>query len=269
METGISFTEFSYQLLQGYDFQWLFNNKDCRLQMGGSDQWGNITSGTELIRRMGGQEDAYALTTPLLTKSDGTKFGKSEGGNIWLDSERTSPYQFYQFLVNQSDEDSPKLIRRLTFLDKSTIENIEAEHALDPALRLLQRKLAEEVTIMVHGMEGFETARLTTEVLFGKGTINELENISQEQFDQVFSGVPRASIEGLNSTDDWAGILSIGVKNQVFPSKGEAKKMIQAGAVQINKTKIDLSTNLDLPKIRGKYWLIQKGKKNYYLLEVL
>jgi tyrosyl-tRNA synthetase len=268
MESGISFTEFSYQLLQGYDYQWLYENKNCRLQMGGSDQWGNITSGTELIRRMGGQDEAFALTTPLLTKSDGSKFGKSESGNIWLDQERTSPYQFYQFFVNQSDEDSPKLLRRLTFLDQKTIEEVESQHSLDPGQRLAQKKLAAEITQMVHGVEGLKTAILTTEVLFGKGSIEELETISDIQFDQVFEGVPRAIISQSELEDDWAGILSGNCNQLIFPSKGEARKMIQAGAVQVNKIKISDQKPIEIPKLRNRYWLVQKGKKNYFLLQI-
>lgn len=267
METGISFTEFSYQLLQGYDYQWLFENKGCRLQMGGSDQWGNITSGTELIRRMGGKEEAYALTTPLLTKSDGSKFGKSESGNIWLDPERTSPYQFYQFLLNQTDEDSPKLLRRLTFMDQKTIENLESEHAQNPGMRLAQKKLAEEVTQMVHGVDGLKTAKLTTEVLFGKGRMEELEQISESQFDQVFAGVPKGKIQFSEDLKDWVGLLSVGCRELVFPSKSEARKMIQSNAIQINQTKINLDSSIDIAPLRGKFYLVQKGKKQYYLLE--
>lgn len=267
METGISFTEFSYQLLQGFDFQWLYTNKNVRLQMGGSDQWGNITSGTELIRRMGGNSEAFALTTPLLTKSDGTKFGKSEGGNIWLDPAKTSPYQMYQFLINQSDEDSPKLLRRLTFLDQNTIVNIEQKHGENPAERLMQKRLAEEITRMVHGESGLTTAKLTTEVLFGKGEISALETISDDEFEQVMDGVPRAVIEVGFSENDWPGILSSGCQQLVFPSRNEARKMIQAGAVQVNKVKLVADNMPDLPLLRHRFWLIQKGKKNYFLLE--
>lgn len=269
METGISFTEFSYQLLQGYDYQWLYENKNCRLQMGGSDQWGNITSGTELIRRMGGEHEAFALTTPLLTKSDGTKFGKSESGNIWLNPERTSPYLFYQFFLNQSDEDCPKLLRRLTFLPKETIEEVETQHAIDPGQRLAQKKLAIEITKMVHGEDGLKTAILTTEVLFGKGSINELETISDLQFEQVFAGVPRATLNKAELNDDWAGILSVGCNQLIFPSKGEARKMIQAGAVQVNKMKLISQLPSEIQKLRNQFWLVQKGKKNYYLLELI
>ena len=268
LENGISFTEFSYQLLQGYDFRWLFENKNCRLQMGGSDQWGNITAGTELIRRMGGEQDAFALTTPLVTKSDGSKFGKSESGALWLDSRMTSPYQLYQFLLNTGDDEAPVLLRRLTFVPMEEILTLEVQHNLDPSLRLAQKKLASELTLMIHGESGLHSARLTTEVLFGKGAIEELETISAEQFEEVVQGVPRGSIRLEGSSPDWTAALSADCGNLVFPSKTEARKMIQAGAVQVNKVKITDAGLDDWKPLRGKWLLVQKGKKNYFLLEI-
>ena len=269
LETGLSFTEFSYQLLQGYDFQWLYENKNCRLQLGGSDQWGNITAGTELIRRMGGTVDAFAVTTPLITKSDGSKFGKSEGGNVWLDAELTSPYQFYQFFFNVSDEEALPLLKRFTFLDEKTIAKLETLHQVDASQRIMQKALAEHVTTLVHKEEGFQTARITTEVLFGKGTIDELESISDKQFKDVFEGVPRASVLASELTTDWTHVLSLASENKIFPSKTEAKKMIQAGAVQVNKEKLAGFEISEYTLLRSKFLLIQKGKKNYFLLEVV
>lgn len=268
LETGMSFTEFSYQLLQGYDFQWLHENKGCKLQMGGSDQWGNVTAGTELIRRMGGNE-AFALTAPLLTKADGTKFGKSESGNVWLDPNLTSPYQFYQYFLNQADEECPKLLKRLTFLTQSEIENLEKEHFVDASARVIQKRLAEEVTTLVHGSEGLQTARLTTDVLFGKGTLDTLAAISEGQFSMVFSGVPTAKVKKAEMETDWISLLSGGTENLVFPSKSEAKKMIQAGALMVNKEKITDPAISNVNLLREKYLLIQKGKKNNFLLEII
>ncbi len=268
MESGISFTEFSYQLIQGYDFRWLYENRGVRLQMGGSDQWGNMTAGTELIRRMSGGE-VFAATTPLVTKSDGSKFGKSEGGNIWLDTKLTSPYQFYQFLLNQTDEDAPGLIRRFTFLEKQEIESLEKEHAPQPELRILQKKLAEEVTRFVHGQSGLETALLTTGVLFGKGELAALEQIPEEQFQMVVSGVPHSVMAKSELASDWTHVLSGATGNQIFPSKSEARKMIAAGAVQINKQKLSGTEISDIPLLRGKYLLVQKGKKHYFLIETV
>lgn len=268
LETGMSFTEFSYQLLQGYDFQWLHENKGCKLQMGGSDQWGNVTAGTELIRRMGGNE-AFALTAPLLTKADGTKFGKSETGNVWLDPNLTSPYQFYQYFFNQADEECPKLLKRLTFLNHKEIEALEKEHLIDPSARVIQKRLAEEVTTLVHGVEGLQTARLTTEVLFGKGTLDALTSISEVQFSMVFSGVPTAKVKKAEMETDWISLLSGGTENLVFPSKSEAKKMIQAGALMVNKEKITDAAISNVRLLREKYLLVQKGKKNNFLLEIV
>jgi len=269
LETGLSFTEFSYQLLQGYDYQWLYENKDCRLQMGGSDQWGNITAGTELIRRMGGTKDAFAITTPLLTKADGSKFGKSEGGNVWLDAELTSPYQFYQYFFNAADEEAPVLLRRMTFLSKARIEEEEKEHFIDPSLRKIQKTLAEEITRLVHGEAGLQTARLTTNVLFGKGTLEELETISAQQFDQVFAGVPKSKTARENLEHDWATLLSADTDNQILATRSEAKKMIQSGAIQANKIKISSPEQEKVALLRNQYLLIQRGKKNYFLVEVV
>lgn len=269
METGISYTEFSYQLLQGYDFRWLYEHRNCRLQMGGSDQWGNITSGTELIRRMGGEKEAFAFTTPLLTKSDGSKFGKSESGAIWLDAKKTSPYLFYQFLLNTTDDEAPMLLRRLTFLPMDEILQIELQHQTDPSQRFAQKKLAEELTRLVHGEEGLRSAVLSTEVLFGKGSLSELENISQEQFDTLVQEIPKGRIR-INATQpDWISALSSDSDNLVFPSKTEARKMLQAGAVHINKVKISENASQEWFALREKWLLVQKGKKNYFLLEII
>ncbi len=269
LETGISFTEFSYQLLQGYDFRWLLENKNCRLQMGGSDQWGNITAGTELIRRMGSEKDAFALTTPLITKSDGTKFGKTESGAVWLDANLTSPYQFFQFFLNTGDDEAPMLLRRLTFLPMEEILTLEIQHNLDPSQRLAQRKLAAELTKMVHGDDGLQSARLTTEVLFGKGAIEELESITEAQFQQVVQGIPRGQIQISKESVDWTAALSLDCGNVVFPSKTEARKMLQAGAVQVNKVKVSDASQSEWKPLREKWLLVQKGKKNYFLLEIL
>jgi tyrosyl-tRNA synthetase len=268
LETGLSYTEFSYQLLQGYDFQWLYENKGVRLQMGGSDQWGNITAGTELIRRMGGEKEAFAVTTPLITKADGSKFGKSEGGNIWLDANQTSPYQFYQFFFNVGDAEAPVLIRRLTFLSQSEILDLETKHLQDPGQRILQKALAEAVTILVHGEGGLETARLTTAVLFGKQTLDVLEKLPEEQFLQVFAGVPQTKIPASQMENDWTEILGPGTEGQIFASKGEARKMILGGGVSINNQKISSPDEQKPKPVRGSYFLIQKGKKNHFLINV-
>ena len=269
METGISYTEFSYQLLQGYDFRWLYENRNCRLQMGGSDQWGNITSGTELIRRMGGEKEAFAFTTPLLTKADGSKFGKTESGTIWLDAEKTSPYLFYQFLLNTTDEEAPMLLRRLTFLPMEEILNIEVQHHADPSQRTAQKKLAEELTRMVHGETGLRNAILSTEVLFGKGSVSELENIPQEQFETLVKEIPKGRIRLDVAQTDWVSALSTDSENLVFPSRTEARKMLQAGAVQVNKVKISENNAAEWKPLREKWLLVQKGKKNYFLLEII
>ncbi|MBN8701805.1 MAG: tyrosine--tRNA ligase [Bacteroidetes bacterium] len=268
LENGMSFTEFSYQLLQGYDFYWLYNNKKCKLQMGGSDQWGNITTGSELIRRKSGGE-AYALTTQLIKKSDGSKFGKSEGGNIWLDKEKTSPYKFYQFWLNTSDEDAKSYLRIFTLLSQETILAIENEHAKAPHLRLVQKELAKDITIRVHSHQDYETAVEASEILFGKGTSESLSKLSENDFLSVFEGVPTFSV---SKNELHAGIPIIDFlveKAAVFPSKSEARKMLQGGGVFINKEKMeDVNESITTTKlINNRYIIAQKGKKNYYLIK--
>jgi tyrosyl-tRNA synthetase len=267
---GLSFTEFTYQLIQGYDFYHLWKNNNCTVQLGGSDQWGNIVTGTELIRRMG-SGSAFALTVPLITKADGTKFGKTESGSVWLDPEKTSPYAFYQFWLNVSDEDASKYIRIFTVLDKNTIESLEAEHAQAPHLRLLQKEIAKQVTSMVHSPEDYEMAVKASEILFGKSSTEDLATLDERTFLSVFEGVPQV----LLTKDEFEGIENIldlfGDKTQaqIFPSKGEARKMIQGGGVSINKEKLnDPNAPLEFNLLQNKYLLIQKGKKNYYILEV-
>ena len=266
---GMSFTEFSYQLLQGYDFLWLYQNMGCRLEMGGSDQWGNITTGTELIRRTLGKTDAYALTCPLIRKADGKKFGKTEKGNIWLDPERTSPYEFYQFWLNVSDEDADRYIKIFTLLGKEEIEAAIAEHQLDPGQRKLQKLLAKEVTILVHGEAEYENALAASRMLFGNSTSEELRKLDERTFLAVFSGVPTFDVK---KEDLPCGIIDLlSVKTQVFPSKGECRKMIQGGGVSVNKDKI-ASIDHEITEndiVDGKYILVQRGKKNYFIINVL
>ncbi|MEB2784076.1 tyrosine--tRNA ligase [Algoriphagus persicinus] len=267
---GLSFTEFTYQLIQGYDFYHLWKNENCSIQLGGSDQWGNIVTGTELIRRMGGGS-AYALTVPLITKADGTKFGKTEGGSVWLDPEKTSPYAFYQFWLNVSDDDAAKYIRIFTILDQETIEKLEAEHAETPHLRLLQKEIAKQITRMVHGESNFEMAVKASDILFGKSSIDDLAALDERTFLQVFEGVPQVQISQeeyseLTSILDLFGEITQGI---VFASKGEARKMIQGGGVSINKEKLsDPTASINLTLLQDKYLLVQKGKKNYYIVEV-
>jgi tyrosyl-tRNA synthetase len=267
LETGISFTEFSYQLIQGYDFYWLWKNKNAKLQLGGSDQWGNIVTGTELIRRIAGGE-AYALTVPLVTKADGTKFGKTEQGNVWLDAKLTSPYQFYQFWLNTSDEDAEKYIKIFTFLDQAAIESLIEEHRVNPAARSLQKRLGQEITTLVHGDAEYQAAVAATAILFGSGTREQLESMSENTLLQVFESVPRFSVD-LNLLKSGINILDLlAVNTQVFESKGEARKMIQQNALSINKEKYTdaAGTLTETALIAQKYMLIQKGKKNYYLI---
>lgn len=266
LETGISFTEFTYQLVQGYDFLFLFENKNCRLQMGGSDQWGNITTGTDLIRRKTGGE-AFALTCPLITKSDGGKFGKTEKGNIWLDPERTSPYAFYQFWLNCSDDDSKKYIRIFTLYSKEEIENLEKEHEETPHLRILQKKLAEDITIRVHGEEEYKKAVEASEILFGKGTTAMLASLDEKTFLAVFDGVPAFTLNK-SLLEQGIGILDLVAEHsKVLPSKGEARRLISGGGLQINKVKVNESSVVDISQLlNDKYLLVQKGKKDYYLL---
>ena len=268
METGISFTEFSYQLLQGYDFLTLYRTKGCKLQMGGSDQWGNITTGTELIRRMEGGE-AFALTCPLITKADGTKFGKTEGGNVWLDPEKTSPYKFYQFWLNCSDEDSVKYIRIFTMLSKEEIEALEAEHAQAPHLRLLQKALAKELTIRVHSQKDYEQAVAASEILFGKGTTEQLQQLDKDTIASVFEGVPQFTIAKSKVEAGIDVVDLLAVETNVFASKGEIKRALKENSISINKTKIPEGYNVTAKDIlAGSYIVVQKGKKNYYLILV-
>jgi tyrosyl-tRNA synthetase len=266
---GMSFTEFSYQLVQGTDFLHLYNNFNCKLQMGGSDQWGNIVTGTELIRRKAGGE-AFALTCPLITKSDGSKFGKTESGNVWLDPEKTTPYQFYQFWLNVSDEDAAKYIKIFTILGQQEIEEIINEHKKAPHERLLQKRLAEEVTVMVHSRADYDGAVDASQILFGKGTTESLKKMNENTFLSVFEGVPvfDVSMDLLKSGISIADLCT--EHSQVFPSKGELRRLVQGGGFSINKEKID---NPDVrvrteSLLNNKYLLLQKGKKNYYLIRV-
>ena len=266
---GLSFTEFTYQLLQGYDFLHLYQHKGCKLQMGGNDQWGNMTTGTELIRRtLGGEANAYALTCPLITKADGKKFGKTESGNIWLDAKRTSPYKFYQFWLNVSDDDAERYIKIFTSLDKETIDSLIEEHRQDPGRRQLQRRLAEEVTVMVHSREDYDMAVEASNILFGKSTKDSLLKLNEQTFLDIFEGVPRFEVScdviGQPAVELFTSAAA------VFASKGEMRKLVQGGGVSVNKEKLTAFdrniTAEDL--IDGKYLLVQRGKKNYYLIIV-
>ena len=269
LETGISFTEFTYQLVQGYDFLELYNTKNCKLQMGGSDQWGNITTGTELIRRKTGGE-AFALTCPLITKADGGKFGKTEKGNIWLDPEKTSPYAFYQFWLNCSDEDSKKYIRIFTLFSQEEIFALELEHEQAPHLRALQKALARDLTLRVHGEAEYDQAVQASEILFGKGTTETLRQLDEKTLLGVFEGVPQSEI---SLTELQAGIGMVDFlseKTGIFPSKGEARRMLKDGGVQVNKEKaMEESTITSAYLLNNKYILAQKGKKNYFLVKVV
>ena len=267
LETGMSFTEFSYQLVQGYDFYFLWKNNGIKIQMGGSDQWGNIVTGTELIRRKGGGE-AFALTTPLIKKADGTKFGKTESGNVWLDAAKTSPYKFYQFWLNASDADVKKYIRIFTVLTKAEIEALEVEHDAAPHMRVLHKSLAKEITVRVHSENEFLAAVEASEILFGKGTAEALNKLSEDDLLSVFEGVPQVEIEKVKLDAGINMIEFLSDTSKIFPSRSEAKKMLQGGGVAVNKTKVeDLNRNLSSSDLlQGKYILIQKGKKNYYLV---
>ncbi|MBQ2102362.1 MAG: tyrosine--tRNA ligase, partial [Bacteroidales bacterium] len=265
---GMSFTEFSYQLMQGYDFYWLWKNRGCILQLGGSDQWGNITTGTELIRRMDGGE-AFALTCPLIRKADGTKFGKTEKGNIWLDAERTSPYEFYQFWLNVADDDAERYIKIFTMLDRETIEGLIAEHREDPGARKLQKVLAREVTVMCHGQAEYDNAVAASQMLFGNATSEALKKLDERTFLAVFSGVPTFNVAKAELPCNILDFLA--VKTQVFPSKGEARKMVQGNGVSINKDKVT-DINADVTEadiLDGKYILAQKGRKNYFIINLI
>jgi tyrosyl-tRNA synthetase len=264
-DNGMSFTEFTYQLVQGYDFYWLYQNKNCKVQMGGSDQWGNITTGTEIIRRKIGGE-AFAFTCPLITKADGGKFGKTEKGNVWLDANKTSPYQFYQFWLNASDEDATKWIKIFTLLEPSVIEGLIAEHATAPQLRILQKALAAELTKLVHSEADLTFAIQATEILFGNATTEVLQSLNETQLLQVMDGVPTVNIDAAKIAAGY-DIVELLADTAIFPSKGEARKMWQAGGIGINKEKIttEFTTVTSAQLLQGKYILFQKGKKNYYL----
>ena len=266
---GLSFTEFTYQLLQGYDFLYLYQHKGCKLQLGGNDQWGNMTTGTELIRRtLGNEVETFALTCPLITKSDGKKFGKTESGKIWLDPKRTTPYKFYQFWLNVSDDDAERYIKIFTSLDKATIDALVEEHKQDPGRRLLQKRLAEETTVLVHSQEALDMAIEASNILFGKSTKESLLKLDEQTLLDIFDGVPH-----FNVTADQLGQPAVEILTQtapVFSSKGEMRKMVQGGGVSLNKEKLAafdrVITSDDL--IDGKYLLVQRGKKNYYLITV-
>lgn len=268
-DTGMSFTEFTYQLIQGYDFYWLYQNKNCKVQMGGSDQWGNITTGTELIRRKTGGE-AFAFTCPLIKKADGGKFGKTEKGNVWLDPKKTSPYQFYQFWLNASDEDAKQWIKIFTLLSSAEIEVLLREHETAPHQRILQKKLAEVLTCFVHSKADFDFAVKASDILFGNETAQLLEQLTEEQLLQVMEGVPGMEIKE-QLLEDGYDLLSLLTDTSIFPSKGEARKMWQSGGVGLNKNKVgtDKTSVQKTDLLQGKYLLIQKGKKNYYLITVV
>lgn len=270
-DTGISYTEFAYQLMQGYDFYHLYKNEGCKLQFGGSDQWGNITTGTELIRRMtNGEGEAFAFTCPLITKADGGKFGKTEKGNVWLDASRTSPYQFYQFWLNASDEDAVRWIKIFTFLPKAEIESLTAAHLEAPHQRQLQKKLAEEITVLVHGRQEYDFAVQASEILFGNATTEVIQSLSEAQLLQVMEGVPAHQIERakVEASIDAVSLLA---DAGIFPSRGEARKTLQGGGVSINKQKLEgPDTVVGADKLlHNKYLLVQKGKRNYFLLQLV
>lgn len=268
LETGLSFTEFTYQLVQGYDFYWLHQHKGCKIQMGGSDQWGNIVTGTELIRRKASSE-AFALTTKLITKADGTKFGKSEGGNVWLDPAKTSPYKFYQYWLNVSDEDAANFIKIFTQFTKNEIEGLIADHATAPHLRKLQQALAKDITIRVHSENDYQTALKASAILFGNSTADDLKSLDENTLLNVFEGVPQVSISksSYENAATVTDLLSEVTQGIIFPSKGETRKMIQGGGVSINKEKIvDASAKANYALLSNRYLLVQKGKKNYYLI---
>jgi tyrosyl-tRNA synthetase len=267
----MSFTEFSYQLVQGYDFLYLYEHENCKLQMGGADQWGNITTGTELIRRkLGHDNEAFALTCPLITKADGGKFGKTESGNVWLDPERTSPYEFYQFWLNVSDEDAEKYIKIFTLLSREEIELLIKEHQKAPHLRLLQKTLAKDITVRVHSEKDYEAAVEASQILFGKGTTETLKQLDERMLLNVFKGVPQPEVQR-TEFDAGMGLLDfLAAKTGVFKSNGEARRMLKDKAVMINKNKIDENyqlSNSDL--LNNRYILVQKGKKNYFLVKIV
>lgn len=267
--SGISFTEFSYQLLQGYDFCWLFEHKNCKLQMGGSDQWGNIVTGTELIRRKLGGE-AYALTCPLITKVDGGKFGKTETGNIWLDPKKTSPYKFYQFWLNTSDDDAGEYIKKFTLLTKEEINDVTLKHMEAPHQRTLQKLLARDITIRVHSEEEYLSAVEASEILFGKGTTETLKKLSKDTLLSVFEGVPRCEVSRIEIAKKINIVDFLAGNTNIFPSKGEARRMLKDGGVAVNKEKVsELFEINESCLLNDQYLLIQKGKKNYYLVKAV
>ena len=266
---GMSFTEFTYQLVQGYDFYHLYKNESCTLQMGGSDQWGNITTGTEMIRRIG-EGKGYALTCPLITKSDGSKFGKSEGGNVWLDAERTSPYKFYQYWLNTSDEDAAKYIKIFTFLDKEEIEKLIAEHNEAPHQRSLQKRLAEEVTVTVHSQEDLENAVKASEILFGKSTSADLKSLNEKTFLDVFEGVPQAEINRSEIASGVEIIALLAEKSGFLKSNGEARRALKENSISVNKEKISEDYTVGAEDlINNRFVLLQRGKKNYFVIRVV
>ncbi|MCB0480454.1 MAG: tyrosine--tRNA ligase [Flavobacteriales bacterium] len=269
LETGLSFTEFSYQLVQGYDFYWLHKNKNCVVQLGGSDQWGNIVTGTELIRRMGGGE-AYAVTTPLIKKADGTKFGKTEGGNVWLDKERTSAYKFYQYWLNSSDEDAANYIRIFTTRAKEEIESLITEHEHAPHQRLLQKTLAEDITTRVHSKEDFEHAVEASEILFGKSTGEALRRLSEDDFLSIFDGVPQAEIHKSELSNSLGIVDVLSGKTGFFKSNGEARRALKENSISLNKEKINEEKVIDSNDlISNKYLLLQHGKKKYFVVHIV
>lgn len=265
---GLSFTEFSYQLIQGYDFLHLYRNLDCTLQMGGSDQWGNITTGTELIRRMDGGK-GYAITCPLITKSDGNKFGKSEGGNVWLDPEKTSPYKFYQYWINTSDQDAENYIKIFTFLDKETIDALIEEHKKTPHLRLLQKRLAEEVTTTVHSREECEKAIKASDILFGKSTSGDLMDLDEKTFLDVFEGVPQAEISKEEISEGIDIVTALAAKSGFLKSNGEARRALKENSISVNKEKVSEDYRIDRNDlINNQFILLQRGRRNYFILKV-
>ena len=268
LEEGMSFTEFTYQLVQGYDFYHLWKNENCKVQMGGSDQWGNILTGTELIRKKGSGQ-AFALTAPLITKADGSKFGKSEGGNIWIDKKRTSAYKFYQYWLNIADEDAGKFIRIFTLKSKNEIESLEAAHTENPRARILQTALAEDITTRVHSEEDLKTAVAASEILFGKSAKSDLENLPESEFLSVFEGVDKATIS-LELLNSGVGVIDLLSEHTGFlPSKGEARRALKENSIRLNKDLVEESKSVDRSDLlNGKYLLLQRGKKNYFLVSV-
>ena len=264
---GMSFTEFSYQLLQGYDFLYLYQEKNLTLQMGGSDQWGNITTGTELIRRIAGGK-AYALTCPLITKADGTKFGKSEGGNVWLDPEKTSPYKFYQYWINISDADAERYIKIFTMLSKEEIDALIAQHAEAPHLRLLQNKLAEELTVLVHGREELEKAKKASQILFGNSTSADLRTLDEKTFLEVFDGVPQAEVSAADIAGGLDMIAILSAKTGFISSNSEARRALKENSISVNKEKVGEDYQIaEKDLVDGKFILLQRGKKNYFIVK--